>query len=38
MTPTFGSTLDGTSGHGMKRVPGVEGTWLFIEIFLSSDD
>jgi hypothetical protein len=26
MTPTFGSTLDGTSGHGMKRVPGVEGT------------
>jgi hypothetical protein len=38
MTPTFGSTLDGTSGCGMKRVPGAGGPWQFIEIFLSSDD
>ena len=38
MTPTLGSTLDGTSGCGMKRVPGADGPWQFIEIFLSSDD
>ena len=38
MTPTFGSTLDGTSGCGMKRVAGADAPWQFIEIFLSSDD